>query len=109
MFAEDIITDRKADLLVEVESLRRRLSKMDKKIQYHKNKENKFLFFLFTLQNKGIPVNELYEKEGIKDIATSRFADIMAEDQQMQANNQSSLMFSFYSDDSFEPINCGPD
>ena len=109
MFADDIITDRKADLLVEVESLRRRLSKMEKKIQYHKNKENKFLFFLFTLQNKGIPVNELYEKEGIKDIATNRFADIMAEDQQMQANNQSSLMFSFYSDDSFEPINCGPD
>lgn len=54
-------------------------------------------------------MNELYEKEGIKDIATNRFADIMAEDQQMQANNQSSLMFSFYSDDSFEPINCGPD
>lgn len=25
------------------------------------------------------------------------------------ANNQSSLMFSFYSDDSFEPINAGPD
>jgi hypothetical protein len=32
----------------------------------------------------------------------------MAEDQQMQ-NNQSSLMFSFYSDDSYEPIDCGPD
>jgi hypothetical protein len=31
-------------------------------------------------------VNDLYEKEGIKDIATSRFADIMAEDQQ-QMNN----------------------
>jgi cell division septum initiation protein DivIVA len=76
----DIITDRKADLLVEIESLKRRLSKMDKRIAYHKNKENKFLFFLFTLQNKGIPVNELYEKEGIKDIATSRFADIMAEE-----------------------------
>ena len=53
---------------------------MEKKIAYHKNKENKFLFFLFTLQNKGIPVNELYEKEGIKDIATNRFADIMAQD-----------------------------
>ena len=76
----DIITDRKADLLVEIESLKRRLSKMEKRIAYHKNKENKFLFFLFTLQNKGIPVNELYEKEGIKDIATSRFADIMAEE-----------------------------
>ena len=106
----DIITDRKADLLVEIESLKRRLSKMDKRIAYHKNKENKFLFFLFTLQNKGIPVNELYEKEGIKDIATSRFADIMAEEQQQNnPNNQSSLMFSFYSDDSYEPINCGPD
>jgi cell division septum initiation protein DivIVA len=46
---EDMITDRKADLLVEVESLKRRISKMEKKIQYHKNKENKFLFFLFTL------------------------------------------------------------
>lgn len=29
---EDFITDRKADLLVEVESLKRRLSKMEKKI-----------------------------------------------------------------------------
>ena len=75
-----MITDRKADLMVEVESLKRRISKMDKKIAYHKNKENKFLFFLFTLQNKGVPVNELYEKEGIKDIPTARFQDIMAED-----------------------------
>jgi len=30
----------------------------------------------------------------------------MGEDGQM---NQSSLMFSFYSDDSYEPIDCGPD
>jgi hypothetical protein len=29
---EDIITDRKADLMVEIESLRRRLSKMEKRI-----------------------------------------------------------------------------
>ena len=83
---DNMITDRKADLLVEIDSLKRRLSKMEKRIQYHKNKENKFLFFLFTLQNKGIPVNELYEREGIKDIATSRFADIMAEDQNNSMN-----------------------
>ena len=25
------------------------------------------------------------------------------------ANNQSSMMFSFYSDDSYEPLDCGPD
>jgi hypothetical protein len=67
---------------IPIESLRRRLTKMEKRIVYHKNKENKFLFFLFTLQNKGIPVNDLYEKEGIKDISTSRFADIKSEDQQ---------------------------
>ena len=107
---EEVITERKADLLVEIESLKRRLTKMEKKIQYHKNKENKFLFFLFTLQNKGIPVNEMYEKEGIKDIATNRFADIMAEDPNGGGpNNQSSLIFSFYSDDSYEPLPCGPD
>jgi hypothetical protein len=47
--AAEMITDRKADLLVEIESLKRRLSKMEKRIVYHKNKENKFLFFLFTL------------------------------------------------------------
>jgi hypothetical protein len=86
-FAEDIITDRKADLLIEIESLQRRLKRMETKIEYHKNKENKFLFFLFTLQNKGIQVNEMYEKEGIKDIPTNRFAEIMAEDQQAMQNN----------------------
>jgi len=45
----DVITERKADLLVEIESLKRRLGKMEKRISLHKNKENKFLFFLFTL------------------------------------------------------------
>lgn len=49
-------------------------------MEYHKNKENKFLFFLFTLQNKGIPVNDIYESEGIKDIPTSRFAEILGEE-----------------------------
>jgi len=54
--------------------------RLEKRVSYHKNKENKFLFFLFTLQNQGIPVNEIYEKEGIKDIPTNRFAEIMGED-----------------------------
>ena len=79
---------------------------MEKKLDYHKNKENKFLFFLFQLQNQGVPVNEIYEREGIKDMPTSRFAEIMGDD---QAVNQSSLLFSFYSDDSYDPIDVGPD
>jgi hypothetical protein len=76
---------------------------------YHKNKENKFLFFLFSLQNQGIPVNEIYEKEGIKDIPTERFKDIMVEENGGATTNQSSMIFSFYSDDSYEPISNAPD
>ena len=60
---------------------------------------------MFTLQNKGIPVNELYEKEGIKDIPTARFGEIMGEEK----TGQSSCMYSFYTDDSYEPILEGPD
>lgn len=66
--------------MIDNESLKRQINKLEKRLAYHKNKENKFLFFLFTLQNKGIPVNEIYEKEGIKDISTTRFAEIMGED-----------------------------
>ena len=33
--------------------------------------------FFFTLQNKGIPVNEIYEQEGIKGIKTDRFDEVM--------------------------------
>jgi hypothetical protein len=56
-------------------------------VEYHKNKENKFLFFLFSLQNQGIPVNEIYEKEGIKDIPTSRFGEIMGGEEHAQQVN----------------------
>ena len=37
------------------------------------------MFFFFTLQNKGVPVNEIYEQEGIKAIRTDRFDEIMAQ------------------------------
>lgn len=48
----------------------------------------------------------MYEKEGIKDIPTQRFAEIMGEE---KVTHQSSIMLSFYSDDSFELLNDGPD
>eukprot|EP00349_Pseudokeronopsis_sp_Brazil_P009629 CAMPEP_0202970272 /NCGR_PEP_ID=MMETSP1396-20130829/16251_1 /ASSEMBLY_ACC=CAM_ASM_000872 /TAXON_ID= /ORGANISM="Pseudokeronopsis sp., Strain Brazil" /LENGTH=138 /DNA_ID=CAMNT_0049698671 /DNA_START=270 /DNA_END=686 /DNA_ORIENTATION=- len=92
---------------MEVARLQRQVKKYQKRVEYHRNKENKFLFFLFSLQNKGIPVNEIYESEGIKDIPTSRFGELMGED--TKGTNQSSMMFSFYSDDSYEPIQEGPD
>lgn len=55
-------------------------------------------------------MNEIYESEGIKDIPTARFSEIIADEQMMMtAHNQSSLMFSFYSDDSYEPIKLAPE
>lgn len=74
-------------ILIQNDNMERKIKKMQKKIEYHKNKENKFLFFLFSLQNQGIPVNEIYEREGIKDIPTQRFAEMMAEDAQRNAAN----------------------
>lgn len=65
------------DLIVENEKQRRKIRQMEKKVDLHKNKENKLLFFLFTLQNKGVPVNEIYEQEGIKDIPTTRFSEVV--------------------------------
>lgn len=101
------MSESRADMFVDNECQKRKIKKLEKRIEYHKNKENKFLFFLFSLQNKGIPVNEIYEQDGIRDIPTSRFAEIMGEEQPNN-NNQSSLMFSFYSDDSYEPIKINP-
>ena len=43
------LTKRKTDLLIENEQLKRTLAKYERRIDYHKNKENKFLFFLFSL------------------------------------------------------------
>ena len=75
------------------------------------------MFFFFTLQNKGVPVNEIYEQEGIKAIRTDRFDEIMAQiarengDQPLQKNKdgESDDEFSFYSDDSYEYLQRNPD
>jgi hypothetical protein len=72
------ITERKLDLLVQIHKLERKIKKVDKEKVYNANKISKFIYFFFTLQNKGIPVNEIYEKDGVKFIKTDRFQEIMA-------------------------------
>jgi len=52
--------------MVELKHMERRLNKVQKEKVYNANKISKFIYFFFTLQNKGIPVNEIYEKEGVK-------------------------------------------
>merc|ERR1712166_173053 len=72
---------------------------------------SKFIYFFFTLQNKGIPVNEIYEKDGVKFIKTNRFQEIMGQNQGGELGEPAppegekvevSDELSFYSDDSYE-------
>ena len=70
-------SERELDLLVEKEKLRLKLKKKTKKEKWFIQKINKMSVFFFTLQNKGIPVNEIYEQEGIKGIKTERFDEVM--------------------------------
>lgn len=97
------LTEKELDLLVEVQKLKRKMKKIEKEKSYNQNKISKFIYFFFTLQNQGIPVNEIYEKEGVKFIKTDRFHEIMNQNEENDPNNEKiTEEFSFYSDDSFE-------
>ena len=61
------------DLLVQIKHIERKVKKVEKEKSYNANKISKFIYFFFTLQNKGIPVNEIYQKDGVKFIKTDRF------------------------------------
>jgi hypothetical protein len=91
--------------------MERKNKKIDKEKNYNANKISKFIYFFFTLQNKGIPVNEIYEKDGVKFIKTNRFQEIMGQNQGGELGAEVppegekqdvSDELSFYSDDSYE-------
>lgn len=69
----DLLTEKELDLLVEVGDLTKKLKRALKQKDYNQNKISKFIYFFFTLQNKGIPVNDIYEQDGVKAIKTDRF------------------------------------
>lgn len=46
---------------------------MQEELDYGKQRENKLMFFLFILKEKGFPISEVFEDE-IKDIPTTRFS-----------------------------------
>ena len=77
--SQPLISESKLDLIEEKEKLRLKLRRKEKKEKLLKQKINKLMFFFFTLQNKGVPVNDIYEQEGIKAIRTDRFDEIMAQ------------------------------
>ena len=96
------------------------MKKIQKEKTYNANKISKFIYFFFTLQNKGIPVNEIYENDGVKFIQTDRFEEIMGQsngnkddatggadkdkNKGIGATEDKSDQLSFYSDDSYEYV-----
>ena len=76
-FLEGYLSEKELDLMVELKKQERKVKKAEKEKLYNANKISKFIYFFFTLQNKGIPVNEIYEKDGVKFIKTDRFQEIM--------------------------------
>ena len=106
---ESLITEKELDLMVELKQYDRKFRKVEKEKSYNANKISKFIYFFFTLQNKGIPVNEIYEKDGVKFIKTERFQEIMGQNGAEQDGTQEQPdskadEISFWSDDSYEYV-----
>jgi len=101
-------------LMLALEELKRKVKRTEKKLGHAKNKESKLLCLVYNLQSKGIPVNEIYAAE-VKDIPTNRFGELAKEERDKKAqegieeSHDSSVMYDFYSDDSFEYIPPGFD
>lgn len=68
VYLDNFISEKELDLLVELKNQERKMKKLNKEKTYNANKISKFIYFFFTLQNKGIPVNEIYENDGVKFI-----------------------------------------
>ena len=73
------LSNRKIDLLVENKKLQLKLKLQKKKTRGLRQKLSKMMFFFYSLhKEKNIPVNQIYEEEGIRQIPTIRFNKIMA-------------------------------
>jgi len=57
----------------ENQELKTLIDEMQAELDYGKQRENKLMFFLFIMKEKGFPVSEVFEEE-IKDIPTTRFS-----------------------------------
>ena len=89
-------------------------AQMDDEIHYHKLREKKIMYLVHLLQNKGYPVQSIYEKE-LKHISTLRIQEFLDEKEQEHYEQEyggpeldDKYSFSFHTDDSFEAIDDGP-
>ncbi len=86
------------------------LTIMQEEVTYLKLREKKIMYLVHVMQGKGYPVTQIFEQQ-VKPIDTMRFEEFLIQkekDQQMEDELNAQVDFSFYSDDSFEPIISGP-
>ena len=60
-------------IMDENKDLKNLIQEMQEELDYGKQRENKLMFFLYILKEKGFPISDIFETE-IKDIPTTRFS-----------------------------------
>jgi hypothetical protein len=78
-FEEDKILKEIKELISENENIRDYAREIKSELDYGKQRENKLMFFLYVLQQKGYPVFEIFEKN-IRNVATHRFSTNLDEE-----------------------------
>ena len=58
----------------EINELRSKIEEEEGTLNYYQQRENKLMYLLFTIQQKGYPIKDIYESE-VKNMNTSRFLD----------------------------------
>ena len=83
-------------------------------ISYLKLREKKVMYLIYVLQNRGYPVNQVFEQE-VKHIPTLRFQEFLDKNPDITDNmpspgtmNDSKNYYSFRSDDSYSLLCTGP-
>lgn len=83
-------------------------------IAYLKLREKKVMYLIYVLQNRGYPVNQVFEQE-VKHIPTLRFQEFLDKNPDITDNmpspatmNDSQNHYSFHSDDSYSLLCTGP-
>ena len=83
-------------------------------ISYLKLREKKVMYLIYVLQNRGYPVNQVFEQE-VKHIPTLRFQEFLDKNPDITDNmpspgtiNDSKNYYSFRTDDSFDLLCTGP-
>ncbi len=86
-------------------------------IDYLKLREKKVMYLIYVLQNRGYPVNQVFEQE-VKHIPTTRFQEFLDKNPDIMdgmpspgainEKKDSKNHYSFHSDDSYDLLCTGP-